>query len=224
MFAHSYSSVSKFETCPRQFEYRYILGHREPQTEATMWGTRVHEALEAKAKGADGPLPEGMEKMEWAVAPVLKAKETGMLVLTEHKIAVDRYMKPVTFDSKQAWLRAILDVAILHGGYAMLNDYKTGKRRPTWQLQLGALLTFYTYPAIQQIETRYLYLKETAPAARTDKSAYVRATTPTMAGEIFPRVIRVEKALESGKFDPKPSGLCRGWCPCTTCEFWSPKK
>jgi hypothetical protein len=217
--AHSFSSVNKFETCPRQYEDRYIHHHKEPPTEATTWGKRVHDALEAKVKGDVAPLPEGMDKMEWAIAPALRAKEGGMLVLTEHKIALDRYMKPVTFESDKAWLRGIIDVAILHGPHAFNSDYKTGKRRESWQLELSSLIMFHTYPALQRIEARYLYLKDPVPATRTDKEVYFRDQTPHMAGRIFPRIVKLEKALESGQFPPKPGGLCKQWCNVTSCEF-----
>jgi CRISPR/Cas system-associated exonuclease Cas4 (RecB family) len=218
MFTHSYSSVNKFETCPRQFENRYILGHKEPPTESTLWGERVHSALEAKAKGDTSPLPEGMTKMEWAVAPALKAKEAGMLVLSEHKVALDRYMKPVAFDFKLAWLRAILDILIISNGHAFVSDYKTGKRRESWQLQLGSLITFYTYPLVQRIEARYLWLKDPVKETRTDKTVYERRQTAHMAGEILPRIVRVENALQTGLFPPKPSGLCRAHCNVLSCE------
>jgi CRISPR/Cas system-associated exonuclease Cas4 (RecB family) len=219
VFTHSHSSVSKFEVCPRQFETRYILGNKEPATEAMTWGTRVHAALEAKVNGDPAPLPEGMEKMEWAVAPALAAKARGMLVLNEHRLALDRYMKPVTFDSKLAWVRGILDQLILSNGHAFINDYKTGKHRPSWQLELASLIVFYTYPEIERIEARYLYVKDPIVQTRTDKTVYFRGQTPHMAGAIFPRIIKVEKALELGKFDPKPSGLCKQYCSVTSCEF-----
>ncbi len=224
MFAHSYSSISKFETCPRQFEDRYILKHKEPPTEATTWGKRVHTALEEKVTGKLDVLPEGMTQMAWAAAPAELAKQQGWLVLVEHEVALDRYMKPVTFSSDKAWLRGIIDVLMISNGHGFVSDYKTGKRRPSWQLELSSLITFHTYPLVDRIEARYLWLKDPLPSTRTDKEVFMRADTAHMAGRIFPRVIKVEQALESGKFEPRPSGLCHGYCPVKACEHWKPKK
>jgi len=224
VFTHSFSSTNKFETCPRQFEDRYLLKHKEPPTEATQWGERVHSALEDKVAGKIAELPEGMTKLDWAIAPAVKAKEQGWLVLTEHKVALDRYMQPVTFDSRQAWLRSILDVLMISNGHGFVSDYKTGKRRLSWQLELSSLITFHTYPLVDRIEARYLWLKDSVKETRTDKTVYKRSDTAHMAGNIFPRIIKVEKALESGKFEPRPSGLCAGWCSVKSCEFWKAKK
>ena len=219
MFTHSFSSVSKFETCPRQFEDRYILKNKEPLSEAMAWGTRVHTALEERVVGKLAELPEGMTQMGWAIAPAVKAKEQGWLVLTEHKIALDRQMQPVTFDSSKAWLRSILDVLMISNGHGFVSDYKTGKRRTSWQLELSSLITFHTYPLVDRIEARYLWLKDPAKESRVDKDVYKRSDTAHMAGRIFPRVIKVEQALDSGVFEPKPSGLCKQWCSVTACEF-----
>ena len=43
----SHSSLSTFETCPRQYEARYILKTLPYQeTVATAWGNAAHDALE----------------------------------------------------------------------------------------------------------------------------------------------------------------------------------
>lgn len=217
-FVHSFSSVSKFDTCPRQFEHRYILGNREPPTEHTMWGERVHTALEDRVNGKIAELPEGMTQMEWAVKPALAAKERGMLVMTEQKMALDRAGAPVVWDSGKAWMRAIVDVAILHGKHGFNSDYKTGKRRESWQLEMSSYIMFKTYPAVEHIEARYLWLKDSDPRTRTDKDTYHRDQTAHMAGKILPRLIKVEEALDSGRFPPKPSGLCRAHCPVFECN------
>ena len=219
MFTHSHSSTNKFETCPRMFEDRYLLKHYEPKTVHTDWGERVHTAMEDKAKGALEVLPEGMEKMEWAVAPAKAAHDAGLLVLTEHKIALDRQMRSVTFESKLAWIRAIVDTAILGKTAALISDYKTGTKRESWQLEMSSLIFFYTYPKLEVIESRYLWLKETNPALRVTRKDYRRRDTPTMAGDILPRLMKVEKALETGVFPPKPGGLCKKHCNVTACQY-----
>ena len=62
--AWTFSQLEKFENCPRQFYHvRVKKDVVEPSTEATLWGGRVHEAMEYRIK--DGtPLPEGMTQWE----------------------------------------------------------------------------------------------------------------------------------------------------------------
>ena len=44
---HSYSSVKDFEGCPRRFhEVRILKNFKSQNTDATLYGTAVHKALE----------------------------------------------------------------------------------------------------------------------------------------------------------------------------------
>jgi hypothetical protein len=217
-YAHSYSALNKFETCPRQYEHRYIERNREPETEAMAWGTRVHSVLEERVKGVPAPLPEGMQSYAWALAPVEAAKAAGACILTEHKIAMDRSGKSVLFDSEYAYVRAIIDLAMLGKTYGVLADYKTGQNvRVTSQLKFSAWIAFHTWPALEKIETRFLFLKHGPGAAKPE--IFSRRELGSMAGSILPRLQRLEDARASGVFQPKPSGLCAKHCAVVSCEF-----
>lgn len=218
-YAHSYSALSKFETCPRQYEYRYIERNREPETEAMAWGTRVHTEFENRIKRQQtDPLPEGMESYAWALAPVQAARAAGACVLTEQKIAMDQSGKSVLFNSDQAYVRAIIDVAMLGKTFGVLADYKTGENiRLTSQLKFSAWIGFHTWPAIEKIETRFLFLKHGPGAAKPE--IFSRREMGSIAGSILPRLQRLEQARNSGVFQPKPSGLCKAHCPVKSCEF-----
>jgi transposase len=217
-YAHSYSALSKYETCPRQYEYRYIERNREPETEAMAWGTRVHSVFEERIKGHTTTLPEGMQSYAWALKPIETAKAAGACVLTEQKIAMDHSGKSVLFNSDLAYVRAIVDVAILGDTFAVLADYKTGEKiRLTSQLKFSAWIAFHTWPRLENIETRFLFLKHGPGAARAE--TFRRRDSGSIAGELLPRLQRLEHARASGVFQPKPSGLCKAHCPVKTCEF-----
>ena len=38
---------------------------------------------------------------------------------------------------------------------------------------------------------------------------------------LFPQYAQ---AFKTDTWQPRPSGLCNGWCPVKTCEFWQPKR
>ena len=62
--AWTYSQLEKFETCPKQFYHvRVLRDVKEPPTEHTVWGERVHTALEERVRDGKS-LPEGMEHWE----------------------------------------------------------------------------------------------------------------------------------------------------------------
>lgn len=48
----SFSRLSLFQTCPKRFFYRYVLGKSEPVTKPLALGTAVHKALELVVNGA----------------------------------------------------------------------------------------------------------------------------------------------------------------------------
>jgi hypothetical protein len=216
-YAHSYSGLNKFETCPRQYEWRYIDRNREPSTEATDWGTRVHGVFEDRINGDTAPLPEGMGQFQWALTPIIQAKAAGACVLTEHKIAMDECGKPVVFDSDKAYVRAIIDLAILGKTYGMLGDFKTGAVRLTSQLKFSAWIAFHTWPAIETLETRFLFLKFGPGSAEPE--TFKRREVGNLAGNLLPRLKRLEMARASGVFEPKRNGLCRKHCPVKSCPY-----
>lgn len=60
--AWSYSALTAFETCPRRFQLTRVTKQvRESQTKATVWGNKVHKALEDFARSGK-PLTPDLEK------------------------------------------------------------------------------------------------------------------------------------------------------------------
>lgn len=99
-----------------------------------------------------------------------------------------------------------------------LVTHNTGKPKTDHdQLKLFAAVMLSTYPYLEAVKTGYVWLAhnkvESATIGKNDKSA--------IWGEFASRVHRMELSLQSGNFPPKPSGLCRAWCPVgkKLCEF-----
>ncbi len=213
--AWSYSSLTKFETCPKQYYHVKVAKDVvEAPTEATTWGSKVHEQLEKRVR--DGtPLPEsaaGFERIASLIA------DHGGMKLVEQQIAINSALQPTGWFADDAWCRGIVDVGVIAGKNGVLLDYKTGKRRPeSSQLKLFAALAFASYPELQVVHTGFVWLKHNA----VDKEKFTREDVPVIWQEFIPRVQRLERAYEEDKFPPKPSGLCEAWCPVPKhkCEF-----
>lgn len=212
--AWSYSSLDAFETCARRFYLTKIVKTvAEPQTEATMWGNRVHKALELRV-GKGQPLPEGMEQYE-SIAATILSRGTGGKVEVEQKLALNKSFRPTTWFGKDVWVRGITDVTVTKGDSAFIGDYKTGAPKPaSGQLRLTAAITFAHKPWVNNIKNAFIWLK----TGETTKETFTRDDVPAIWQEFMPRVRRLEQAIEEEKFPPRPSGLCRQWCPCTGCE------
>lgn len=218
MPAWSYSSLSNFEGCPRRYHVVKVLKLvKEPPTEATIWGPAVHEALEYRVK--DGtPLPDKMKAYE-KVAVYFDGKPA----FTETQLAITRNMTPTGWFDDDCWYRGIIDVGVDYGARVFLGDYKTGKVKKDFdQMNLFGATYLTLHPKVETARLAYIWL---AHNTLTRKDIH-REEVPVIWEEFMGRSRRLEIAFEKDKWPPKPSGLCKGWCPVgrENCEFWSPKK
>jgi len=213
--AWTYSHLDGFETCPRQFYHLKVARDvPDPPTVHSEWGTRVHSAFE-DAINAGTPLPSGME--QWQRLADQIAALPGVKH-TEIKLAIDRAFQPTSW--KTAWSRGIIDLLVVHKDKAAVLDYKTGKRKPSEQLDLYANYVFHHYPEVNKVTTGYVWLKD----RRIDREPIHRDEVPAIWQSLLPRVNKLESARERDSWPAKPSGLCRGWCPVTACEFNKPRR
>lgn len=210
----TYSHLESFETCPRKhYHTKVVRDIVEPPSVHAEWGARVHTAFETWIK-ENTPLPDGMT--QWQPLAEKLAKLPGEKHC-EAKMALDRNFQPT--DWKGSWTRGIADLLIIHKDRAVVADYKTGKRKPTEQLSLYAAYTFAHYPQVTTVTTAFVWLKE----KKIDKKEVQRDEVPVIWSEFLPRVRKLESAFERDSWPERPSGLCRGWCPVTSCKFNSQK-
>jgi len=220
--AWSYSALTAFETCPRRYHLTRVTKEIvEPETEVLRWGNAVHKALENRVK--DGtPLPDTMAQWEALVLSVL-AKEGE--VLAEQQLCINASLSPTGWLDKDAWCRGVIDLLVINGDKAAALDWKTGKPKHDHdQLSLFAALLFHHYPQLDQVTTGYVWLKEYDKGVKflSDKT-FKRSDLPAIWSVFLPRVKRLDIAFANDKWLPNPSGLCKGWCPCSECEFFKSK-
>jgi PD-(D/E)XK nuclease superfamily len=215
MPAWTYSQLDSFESCPKKFYHlKVVRDVVEPPSVHTEWGTKVHTAFEDFINKGD-PLPEGMT--QWQSLANKLAKLPGQK-LTEVKFAIDANFQPAQW--KTSWSRGIADLLVIHGEKAAVMDYKTGKRKPTEQLDLYANYVFHHYPQVNKVTTGFVWLKE----RRIDWKPLDRTSLPVTWQSLLPRVRKLESAYERDSWPARPSGLCNGWCPVTSCSFNRPRR
>ena len=131
-------------------------------------------------------------------------------VTAETKYSLTETLHPTEWFGKDAWCRGIIDLMICNDDKALVLDWKTGKVKPdSDQLKLFAAFVFHTHPDINTVSTGFIWLKE----GRITKEKYERSDLSDIWKGFLPRVRRVEMAFEEDKWEAKPSGLCRNWCP-----------
>lgn len=207
MKAWSFSALNQFETCPRQYYLlRVSKQAKDVKGEAALWGDMVHKHLERRARD-DTPLPTFLSRLEPVVARIMDAPGEKLI---EGKLTINQDFHPTEWFDRDAWCRAIIDIGVVHGNTAIHFDYKTGSRKPdSAQLKLSSLLTFAAYPAVDKVSTGFIWIKDN----KVDKEVFHRDDVPVMWNEFLPRVERLKSAYERNAWPPKPSGLCKKYCP-----------
>jgi RecB family exonuclease len=162
-FSWSHSAVNDFLGCPHRYAARrFFCTVVDEKTEESLWGDRVHKALEERIRDKK-PLPEGMTAYEnWA--RVLEALPGEFHF--EKEFAVDQRLEPCGWFDKTAYGRVRIDLLILdeETKTAIVIDYKTGKPKDdAEQLRLSCWFLSKFYPWIETFKYRYIWLKVGKP-------------------------------------------------------------
>jgi hypothetical protein len=215
----SYSSLTSFENCPRQYKLLKIdkiVPFKE--TESIRFGNEVHKALERRVRDKT-PLPSTMLKYEKIAA---KLDRPGVFV--EQEIALTRNLDPCGWWDKTCWTRGKIDVGIKSDRSVLVADYKTGKVSPeSSQLELFAAMKMTEDRTIERAKTMFIWL---AHDKTTVKDIH-RDDVPAIWEGFISRSNRLDHAFQTDKWIPRPSGLCKpsksGYPGCPVgkknCEF-----
>jgi len=214
----SYSALEDFKNCPRAFyEKKVAKSVVETKGEATLWGEHVHKQFEDFLR--DGvALPADLQMHEPFLLRLLNAPGT---LGVEEKIALNIRGEPCGFFDDDVWYRGVIDAKKVHGSHALLIDHKTGKHHTKFgQLKLFALHTFTAHPEVETVRCEYYWTQ----TLTKNGQGYDRSQVPALWREFLPDLRQYAQAFKTDTWQPRQSGLCRGWCPVTDCEFWSPKR
>lgn len=216
----SHSNLDKFETCPRQFEAVKVSKiYVDVKGEAARWGDYAHQQFEQylKARGLY-ELPANVKQYKPYLDAIL-APEGDLYV--EHPMAVNTKLEQCDFFADDVWLRGYADVLRVREDRAWVLDHKTGKRKASSrQMKLMAMLVFMLFPLVTNIKVGFAWLQEKI----NDKDEFDRADMFRLWEEFLPSMMQYKTAFNTDVWQPRPSGLCHGWCPVKTCEFWKPKR
>lgn len=221
----SYSSLKQFDTCPRQYQHiRVLKDIKDEGNEATIYGKEMHLAAEEYIR--DGkPIPE---KFKFIEAPLNVVNAWPGQKLCEYKLALREDLTPCDFFAKDVWWRGVADLIVISedGTKARVIDYKSSKNTKyadMGQLDLLAAAVFIHFPKVMTIQAALLFLvcNEMVPAIpKKYEFMFSRSTFTNKKHEVY----RIEVAQDTGVWNAKPSGLCRGWCKVESCEHWSPRR
>jgi hypothetical protein len=215
----SYSSLGLFQQCPRKYYHLRVLKDvKDPETEAILYGKRVHEAAEFYI-GKGTPLPPPFEQFK----PVLDMlKEIPGDKLCEFKMGLTKNIEACAFFAKDVWWRGIVDLLIVDDTKGWMIDYKTGKNAKyadMKQLDLMAGALFIKHPELETIKSALAYVVSN----EFPKKVHKREKLDEYMSVFDDQLDQLDAAMENGVWNAKTSPLC-GWCPVTSCEHWKPRR
>lgn len=207
----SWSSLEGYKTCPKRFYHtRIAKDFVEPETEALVWGNMVHKALELRVRQGE-PLPATMKQYE-ALAQKIESSHGDKYCELETAVRAD--YSACGFWDADCWNRGYEDIVIKGEKTAISIDYKTGKKKPfSRQLILSGLRVLAKFPSLKQVSTAFAWL-QTGEFTRS----IVRRDEANKEWDAFQQDIQDMAWSEKNNAWPmKPSGLCRNYCPVTSC-------
>lgn len=214
----TYSSLSRFITCPRQYEAHHVLKYVPfKDTSATMYGKDLHLAAENYI-GKGEPLPERFIFIKKFLDTLISIKGVK---LCEYKLAIakteDRF-EYCDYEAPHRYWRGIADLVIIDedSQKAYIVDYKTGKSAKyadTKQLALLAAAVFLEFPYIKTIKAMLLFVVSNEVV----KEEYTYEKGLKIFDTLAPVLAQRSVAYETGIFNASPNGLCRQWCQATRC-------
>ena len=212
--SHSYSAIKQFDNCSKQYhEVRILKKYKSADTEATLYGTTVHSAFEHFIRD-NTPLPENLSHYQKFVEPLTRI---GGDIHCELKLGLRADFSPCEFFDKDVWFRGIPDFLAVNrkSGVARVVDFKTGKSSryaDTAQLELLAGMVMQHFPEVNRVKGALLFVV----AQDLVKAEYTRAQLPEILSKWGGKASMIEKVIEKGVVNARPSGLCK-FCPVSDC-------
>jgi len=209
----SFSKIKSFEQCPKQFYHlKVVKDYSEPETEAMRYGTEFHKACEEYVRD-DIPIPKKFDFVKPTLDSLLSKRGEK---LCEYKMGLTANLDPCGFFSDEVWWRGIADLVILDNNLAWVIDYKTGKSSryaDKGQLELMAMATFKHFPQVKKVNAGLLFVV----CNDLVKDSYDVNRESDLWNKWLSMYSKMEKAMETGVWNPNPSGLCKRHCVVTEC-------
>lgn len=212
----SFSALKSFLTCPRQYQYKYVLKALPdtPKTEAIIYGEEFHSAAELYIRD-NKPLPP---RFEYAKSILDMLNDIQGAKHCEYKMGLTSDLNPCEFFDKSVWFRGVADLIVISedGKKAHIVDYKTGanaKYADMGQLELMALSAFKHFPTLEKVKAGLLFVIANA----FPKATFDREQESSMWEKWLTKHRQLEQAYKSDVWNPNPSGLCRKHCDVMSC-------
>lgn len=209
----SYSSLTNFENCPYQyFKVRVEKSVPRMEFKEAAAGTNIHKDVELYCKG-EAPLEN--QSLKQLVDETLHGLDKSCLHF-EYQLSVTKDQQATEWDAENCYHRGILDVLYVDDSpVAQIFDWKSGKiNLYSQQLKANAITVFAKYPHVETVKTNYVWLKFNQ---KTPGKVFRDFKEPIWE-QFVKRADKLEAALANNVWPKNKTGLCKRYCPVTSCE------
>ena len=210
----SYSMLTGYETCPFQhFSVKVAKTTPSKPYVQSSEGIERHKAIE-KYLRFGAPLPDTVPKK---LVDATMSSFNPDLLQVEAEYAITAEHKSCGFWANNCYARGKLDVVYVdkEDTIGHVVDWKSGKvREDSKQLDMAAVLVMGRYPHIQEVKTSFVWFKYD----QITPGSVRREDIPLVWQPFVKRVEAMQESYINGHWPKRPSGLCREYCPVTTCE------
>lgn len=228
IIAWSWSRIDMFESCRLLFQHNHILKTiKFVQNAAMKRGELMHNKLERNVvRTINGQLPiEGKpgDTNVFHVTPIIQAfvaNHPGIFM--EEEVTLNNRWKPTGWFSKDAWVRAKMDLIGIVNPTTARNqtmsilDWKTGKVRDTpGQLRLYNLVALKKWQEVGTVSSVFCFIDHSQFG---QKITSTRADLPALEDEFGERQEAIQIANERNDWPPTKNYRCQ-WCTVNDCQF-----
>lgn len=218
-FAWSWSKLKNYRTCPkRHFEIDLAKNVKESESEALTWGNLVHKSMEDYI-AKDKPLPTTVQRYHQWPDNVRKLQASGVDTRVEQNLAIGKDFTATGYFAADTWLRVKIDVAMIIPQFkaAITIDWKTGGSvSPEFeQLALSAQAIFAHHPEVDEVGAIYVWFGHNTQTIKV----YKRDDMVPLWNSLWAEIQDMENAYKTMTYPAKPSGLCKSYCPVTSCPY-----
>lgn len=210
--------MDDFKNCPKAYYAKKVIKIIPyVQGEEAKWGEWVHKQFENCQK-FNTPLPPELSEHQSYMDSIRSSSGTHS---TERRIALNRKLQPCGYFDGDVWYRGQIDFSTIDRSNAHIIDYKTGKVKNDWrQLKIFAAYVFAENPEVTRVNASYYWTQ----TRKADGISIPRSDVKQIWAELLPDLKQYVQAFKDDIWQPRPSGLCKGWCPLESCEHWSKKR
>lgn len=209
----SWSSYNDYETCPYRFyEVKIAKNYVEPESEPIIWGNTVHKSIELYGKEGK-PMDGGTERFKPIVDKFIALPGETYF---EMELAIRVDLAPTGFWDSDAYARGKGDLLKINHKKGLAVDWKTGKVKPSIQLDLMGVMAMAQFPDLEQMTSMFMWFQN---PSKPTIGKFTRDDIPRVIGQFKKGVADMQWSEQHNRWPKKPSGLCKRHCPVASCEY-----